>query len=766
MKSTEKFARLNFVAVVVALFFLNPIGCDGVAGSQRRLDRCGVCGGDDSNCRVVSGIFTRPQLPVGYSVVAHLPRGACNLNITQLRKSANRLALRKSDGTFILNGDWRLSWPGVYDGAGTKFYYARQEKLLESIASAGPLNEAVDLMVLYQQPNPGIKYEYMLPLGDTPIPPVPVLDPLATLVGTRHQSAATYRPTSYVNNNLLPNGNSANAFNTISSFPKPSPSVGSSPNNNGQQLLLYPGDSASPFSVAENQATHPHLHGHHHSRRRDHNLNKLPRSDKKFYWKTIGYTNCTELCGGGTQRSIIRCVKSPAANAVSDRRCAGEEKPVGQTIRCNLKPCPAEWEVGTWSACSEHCGDGLKTRPVFCNQRISPTLTMRVAEGACLKVKPESQTKCFVKPCHRWESSEWSQCSAKCGNGIRRRQMECTDANGKKIDPKDCDDAERPTEILPCNMGPCDGTDWFMSEWSSDCSQKCGGGVQTRHVVCSGNHHNFTGRRRPLSAESETNSIEDEDQNEDEPAPTFHCDESKRPSEERECFSDKQCGDPAWYTGEWSECSTSCGNGLKTRILLCVIFSRGKFKVVEETLCPLSQKPEGKLQCESNRLCSDSWFNTEWSECSVPCGGGTQKRSVSCRAGNWTKPSSFCADINRPLDKRYCNEHKCSKITDPSGMVKDTSPNTLIVESDEIENSNLTIIRRFENEQLSPTISTTTQTQPKDKTFVEEPEDSECTDQYRNCPLVLQARLCTYKYYRSVCCNSCAQQQHEFHNKN
>lgn len=31
--------------------------------------------------------------------------------------------------------------------------------------------------------------------------------------------------------------------------------------------------------------------------------------------------------------------------------------------------------------------------------------------------------------------------------------MECTDANGKKIDPKDCDDAERPTEILPCNMG-------------------------------------------------------------------------------------------------------------------------------------------------------------------------------------------------------------------------------------------------------------------------------------------------------------------------
>lgn len=102
-------------------------------------------------------------------------------------------------------------------------------------------------------------------------------------------------------------------------------------------------------------------------------------------------------------------------------------------------------------------------------------------------------------------------------------------------------------------MGPCDGTDWYASEWSSECSQKCGSGVQTRHVVCSGSHQNFTGRRRPLSSEAETNSIEDADPDEDSPPPTFNCDEEKKPAEERECFSDKTCGDPAWYTGEWSE---------------------------------------------------------------------------------------------------------------------------------------------------------------------------------------------------------------------
>jgi hypothetical protein len=57
-------------------------------------------------------------------------------------------ALRKIDGSFILNGDWRLSWPGIYDGAGAKFYYTRQDtKSLESVVSSGPLDEPVDLMV-------------------------------------------------------------------------------------------------------------------------------------------------------------------------------------------------------------------------------------------------------------------------------------------------------------------------------------------------------------------------------------------------------------------------------------------------------------------------------------------------------------------------------------------------------------------------------------------------------------------------------------------
>ncbi len=58
------------------------------------------------------------------------------------------LALRKNDGTYILNGNWAISWPGEYEGAGARFQYTRQDtRSLESIEASGPLNEPVDLLV-------------------------------------------------------------------------------------------------------------------------------------------------------------------------------------------------------------------------------------------------------------------------------------------------------------------------------------------------------------------------------------------------------------------------------------------------------------------------------------------------------------------------------------------------------------------------------------------------------------------------------------------
>lgn len=65
----------------------------GINGSDRRLDGCAVCSGANSTCRLVSGIFTRPQLPMGYNLITQLPQAACNLTITELKQSRNYLGM-------------------------------------------------------------------------------------------------------------------------------------------------------------------------------------------------------------------------------------------------------------------------------------------------------------------------------------------------------------------------------------------------------------------------------------------------------------------------------------------------------------------------------------------------------------------------------------------------------------------------------------------------------------------------------------------------
>lgn len=44
---------------------LQKVGCDGVIGSSKQEDKCGVCGGDNTHCKVVKGTFTRSPKKLG-----------------------------------------------------------------------------------------------------------------------------------------------------------------------------------------------------------------------------------------------------------------------------------------------------------------------------------------------------------------------------------------------------------------------------------------------------------------------------------------------------------------------------------------------------------------------------------------------------------------------------------------------------------------------------------------------------------------------------
>ncbi|EFX88574.1 hypothetical protein DAPPUDRAFT_191054 [Daphnia pulex] len=598
------------------LFFIfQTIGCDGIVGSDKRPDACGVCGGSNSTCQIVSGIFTEPQLPPGYNLVAQLPKGACHVNITEFKPSRNYLALRRSDGTFVFNGNWAINWSGEYQAAGTTFAYRRQDTITpELITTQGPLTEPIDIMVIYQQINPGIKYEYMLPLG-------------------------------VANSNIVPRPSN-----------NPSPTV--------QKLQAIDPNVATPPPHRRGPRRHP--------------------NGKGFVWKQVGFSECSKTCGGGVQQALIVCVRDRDQVPVADHRCKEEDRPPSETVRCGPKPCPADWVLGEWTPCTVTCGDGIQTRDLTCKQEISATLTMRVNEAACLGAAPlvPRVRNCNLGHCAKWHTSDWGKCSTSCGKGMRHRRVYCQGFDGRDVGESDCSATEKPSGSDICDMGSCSANTWFFTEWTGQCSEECGTGIQTRKAHCSSNSE-------------------------------MDCDVSKKPDTSRTCVSAKDCSGK-WFAGPWSQCSATCDEGTQTREVICLTFMRGQYRVGLDMQCPARDKPNNTAPCNLGK-CLPQWYTTDWSECSATCGTGAQRREVKCLDSN-QMPSQDCREEDRPLLRQACNvrtncnEGRCLPGNDENGM----------------------------EAQDTPVIS------------------EGCSDKFKNCHLVVQARLCKLKYYLVSCCASCS----------
>lgn len=45
------------------------VGCDGVVGSSKQDDKCGVCGGDNSSCKTFKDTITRTAKKQGENIV-------------------------------------------------------------------------------------------------------------------------------------------------------------------------------------------------------------------------------------------------------------------------------------------------------------------------------------------------------------------------------------------------------------------------------------------------------------------------------------------------------------------------------------------------------------------------------------------------------------------------------------------------------------------------------------------------------------------------
>ncbi|XP_061867790.1 ADAMTS-like protein 2 isoform X6 [Colius striatus] len=690
-----------------------PIGCDGILFSTHTLDKCGVCQGDGSSCTHVTGSYRKGNSHLGYSLVTHIPAGARDIQIVERKKSADVLAVADEAGYYFFNGNYKVDSPKNFNIAGTVFKYRRPmdvyETGIEYIVAQGPTNQGLNIMVWNQNgKNPSITFEYTLlrkphsknlqPIyytfsesdseesrefdGDVPLG---FIQHNATYFGKISRERVDLENQVFGRQDTeedlnLSKGQETNEVyeraETIDCEPK---LKGKQPQDSNVTRSTYQTDHedrdmepkiTSREFLLENAITDKLLDKT--SDSKELVLNMTMNSifaqgdpinsvgshiDSLYvdYEDTDGLVTYTlnstymELSNG---KAVNTSAETPFSNATVTM-----SSPQGNRTH------KARWETSSWSECSRTCGEGFQFRIVRCWKMISPGFDSSVYSDLCESAditRPDERKVCKNPACGpQWEMSEWSECSARCGErSVVTRDIRCSE------DETLCDASARPLAEKNCTGPPCD-RQWTVSDWGP-CSGGCGQGRMIRHVYCK----TSDGRVVPES----------------------QCNLETKPLAIHPC-GDKNCPSH-WLAQDWERCNTTCGRGVKKRIVLCLEIVNGKIKTRNPADCDVAKKPVEETTC-FERPCF-KWYTTPWSECTKTCGIGVRMRDVKCYQGKDIVRG--CDPLVKPVGKQTCDLQPC------------------------------------------PT----------------EPPDDSCQDQAgTNCALAIKVNLCSHWYYSKACCRSC-----------
>ncbi|XP_051787723.1 ADAMTS-like protein 2 [Erpetoichthys calabaricus] len=192
-------------------------------------------------------------------------------------------------------------------------------------------------------------------------------------------------------------------------------------------------------------------------------------------WEVAEWEECLAKCGERTTVSReVRCSED-------EKLCDPSTRPA-DTKNCTGPPCDRQWTVSDWGPCSGPCGQGKMIRHVYCKTSDGKV----VPESQCNQEnKPLAIHPCGEKECpSSWIAQDWEKCNTTCGRGVKKRTVLCmgiSEGRSKIQNPEDCDAAQKPVEESTCFERPC--FKWYTTPWS-ECSKTCGVGMRIRDVKC------------------------------------------------------------------------------------------------------------------------------------------------------------------------------------------------------------------------------------------------------------------------------------------
>lgn len=211
------------------------------------------------------------------------------------------------------------------------------------------------------------------------------------------------------------------------------------------------------------------------------------------FWRLDDWSDCRCHLGDGYRERTVSCVQELASSIVIhvDNSACLEEKPqhkkscecqknrrrthgryrvhstngTQQPVSRQTREKAGIWLMSDWNQfCSSECGKGVEYRTIFCDRSKPHT------ERCDLRSTPDLTRPCQQeKPCEsgEWFAGPWSSCNGNCFNLTRSRSVLCIQQQ-LIVDDEECRPELRPQSFEKCSHEEVEycSPRWHYSEWS------------------------------------------------------------------------------------------------------------------------------------------------------------------------------------------------------------------------------------------------------------------------------------------------------------